>query len=261
MPQLRSLLCIGAALLGLAGCNPEDMIKKVASEEDQQVATQCIDALRARRFDAIENTLAEELKSPETRNKLEQMASLLPAGKPDTIKLVGANINMGGGARTSDITYQYTFGKRYFMVNCATSTGVSDRHIVGLNVQELEFPIEEQAGFSLKDKTPAQYALLIAAVLFAVLTLVALILCVLEKGLQRKWLWIIFILVGIGQLSVYWNAGAWKFAAAHLTLFSAGAVSRGYGGWVVSIGLPVGAAVYLIRRFLNHRAALRSKAG
>jgi hypothetical protein len=147
------------------------------------------------------------------------------------------------------------------MVNCATSTGVNDRHIVALNVQELEFPLEEQAGFSLEGKTPAEYALLLAAIVFAVLTLVALIVCVLEKGLQRKWLWIIFILVGFGQLSVYWNAGTWRFAAAHLTLFSAGAVSRGYGGWVISVGLPVGAAVYLARWFLNHRAAARSKVG
>jgi len=38
------------------------MIKKVASEEDQQVATECINALREKRFDAIENALADGLK-------------------------------------------------------------------------------------------------------------------------------------------------------------------------------------------------------
>jgi hypothetical protein len=43
--------------------------------------------------------------------------------------------------------------------------------------------------------------------------------------------------------------------------FSVSAVSRGYAGWVLSIALPVGAAVYLARRWLNHRAAARSKAG
>jgi hypothetical protein len=259
MPQIRFLLCLCAALICLPGCNPENMVKKVAPQEDQQAATECIDALRQKRFDALENTLAEGLQGPETRATLERMANMLPAGTPDAVKLIGADIKVAGGSRISDITYQYSFGKRYFMVNCATSTDATSRHIVALNVHELEFSIDEQAGFHLKDKSPAQLALLLAAIVFAALTLVALVACVLEKGLQRKWLWVIFILLGFGQLSVNWNSGVWSFSALHATLFSASAVSRGYGGWVISIALPVGAAVYLIRRFLNHRKVSRSK--
>jgi hypothetical protein len=80
----------------------------------------------------------------------------------------------------------------------------------------------------------------------------------LRRGLRRKWLWFIFILFGIGQLSVDWNSGAWEFSPLHFLLFSASAVSPGYGPWVVSTALPLGAAWYLARRFLNHRAAERS---
>jgi hypothetical protein len=83
----------------------------------------------------------------------------------------------------------------------------------------------------------------------------------LELRRRRKWLWIIFILFGIGQLSVDWNSGAWQFSPVHFLLFSASAVAPGYGSWVVSTAFPVGAAWYLIRRFLNHRAAGRSNGG
>jgi len=260
MSKFRLLLCFGAALMCLSGCNPEKMIEKVAPEEDQQVATECINALRAKRFDAIENTLAEGLKGDATRATLEGMANMLPAGKPDAIKLIGAAITTErSGARTSDISYQYTFGKRHFMVNCATTTELQTRHIVALNVRELEFSIDEQAGFNFKDKTPAQFALLCAFVLSLVITLAALVLCIVDKTLQRKWLWLIFILVGFGQVSVNWNSGVWDSSLVHVMLFSARAVSRGYGGWVISVALPLGAAVYLARRFLNHRAAVRSK--
>jgi hypothetical protein len=51
-----------------------------------------------------------------------------------------------------------------------------------------------------------------------------------------------------------WNSGAWEFSALHFLLFSASAVPPGYGPWV-------GAAWYLVRRFLNHRAAARSNGG
>ena len=260
MSKIRLLLCSVAAVLCFAGCNPEEMIKKVASEEDQQVATECINALREKRFDAIENALADGLKGPETRATLESMAKILPAGKPDSIKLIGANISAdASGARTSDIAYQYTFGDRHFMVNCATTTEERTRQIVALNVRQLEISIDEQAGFSLKGKSVAQFALLCAAVACLGITLFALVLCILDKNLQRKWLWIIFIVLGFGQLSVNWNSGAWDSSLVYVMLFSASAVSRGYGGWVISIALPVGAAVYLIRRNLNHRAAARSK--
>jgi hypothetical protein len=260
MPKTRFLLCITAALTFLAGCNPQAMIKKVVSPEDEQGATQCIEALRQKRFSAIEAHLPPELQTPDTLATLEHMAALMPAGQPDSIALVGADITTSEeGARTADISYQYTFGTRYFLVNCATRTEEKARNIVNLNVRELEFSIEKQAGFSLAEKTGGQYALLVAGVLALALTLAAFIACVMEKGLQRKWLWVVFILVGIGRLSVNWNTGVWDFQALSVTLFSANAVSRGYGGWVIAVGLPLGAAVYLIRRFLNHRAAARSK--
>jgi hypothetical protein len=261
MPQTRFLLCIGAALIFLAGCdNPEAMIKKVTSEEDQQGATQCIEALRQKRFDAIEAHLPEELSSPDTRATLEHMAGLMPAGQPDAIALVGADVNVSdAGARTADLTYQYTFGQRYFLVNCATRTDDAKRNIVGLNVRELEFSIEKQAGFSLADKPPGQYTLLLAGLLALGLTLWALAVCAREKGLKYKWAWLLFIVLGVGKLSVNWNTGVWDFELLRVVLFSANAVSRGYGGWVLAVGFPLGAAVYLIRRFLNHRAAARSK--
>ncbi|HEX6395978.1 MAG TPA: hypothetical protein VFZ95_01015 [Steroidobacteraceae bacterium] len=261
MPKPRFLLCLGAALICLAGCNAEDMVKKVASDEDQQGATQCIDALHKKRFDAIEAHLDPQLRSPETRPTLEHMAAMLPPGEPDAVKLVGANINVSSqGARTADLIYQYTFGKRYFMVNCGTRTEEEKRSIVALNVKELEFPIEQQAGFGLANKTPGQYGILVAAVLFLALTLTALITCIMDKRLPRKWLWILFIIVGIGKLSINWNSGTWDFSPVNILLFSVSAVSRGYAGWVLSIALPVGAAVYLARRWLNHRTAARSKA-
>jgi len=261
MPKTRFLLCIGAALICLTACNPEDMVKKVASDEDQQGATQCIDALRNRRFDAIETHLDPSLRSPETRTTLEHMAGMLPPGQPDAVKLIGANINVSEqGARTADLIYQYSFGKRWFMVNCATRTDADTRSIVALNVKEMEFPIEQQAGFGLANKTPGQYGILVAAVLILGLTLTALITCIMDKQLTRKWLWVLFILVGIGKLSINWNSGTWDFSPVSILPFSVSAVSRGYAGWVLSIALPVGAAVYLARRWLNHRAAARSKA-
>jgi hypothetical protein len=248
-------------MLAGAGCSQEEMLRKIASDEDQKVARQCIDTFRNGNLAGIEARLDPSLKGADTHAALVQMAAMLPPGSPDAVKLVGANLDRRNDARSMNLTYQYAWGQQFFLINCATRTQGEERIIFGLNVQQLDGSVEQQGRFELKGKSPFQYTVLLAAVVFLVLSLVALFRCILEKDLRRKWLWIIFILFGIGQLSVNWNSGAWEFSALHFLLFSASAVSPGYGPWVVSVALPVGAAWYLVRRFLNHRAAARSNGG
>lgn len=261
MSRARIVWCALAALTVIGGCNRDDMLKKFASDQDQKVARQCIDTLRHRNFAEIEARLDPSLRSPDTRALLEKAANLLPPREPDAVILVGAQLNTADGVRSSNLTYQFSYGEQHFMINCATRAEGKARIIFGLTVNVLEGSLEQQSRFDLKGKSGLQYSVLIAGIVFLVLSLVALIRCIMEKNLRRKWLWIICILFGIGQLSVNWNSGTWEFSPVHLLLFSASALSPGYGPWVVSVALPVGAAWYLIRRFLNHRAAARSNVG
>jgi hypothetical protein len=261
MRRTSTLWCAFVALLAGAGCSQEELLQKIASEEDQKVARECIDTFRKGDLAEIEARLDPSLKGADTHAALAQMAAMLPPGKPDAVKLVGANLNTNNDTRSMNLTYQYTWGQQYFLINCGTRTQGEQRVIFGLNVNQLDGSVEQQGTFDLKGKSPFQYAVLLAGVVFLVLSLVALFRCIMEKDLRRKWLWIIFIQFGIGQLSVNWNSGAWEFSAVHFLLFSASAVSPGYGPWVVSVALPVGATWYLVRRFLNHRAAARSNGG
>lgn len=254
----RIALLALAALFFLAGCDREAMLQKFASEEDRKFATQCIDTLRAGKLDEIEQQLDASLRTAETHAVLVRIIELLPKEEPSAVKLVGAQLQVGTQGRDSNLTYQYSYGERHFLINCAIRTKDSGRVIFGLNVHGLDASIEQQQEFGLAGKTPLQYAVLLGVVVALVLTLVALIRCVMEKELRRKWLWVLFIIVGIGQFSVNWHDGNWVFSPVYLMLFSASAVSYGYGGFELSVALPLGAIVYLVRRSRNHRAASRS---
>jgi hypothetical protein len=254
----RIALLALTALPFLSACSQEAMLEKFASAEDRKVATQCIDNLLQGNFEEINAHLDPTLRTGDTQAAFDHMLAMLPKEKPSAVKLVGAQLNVSTEGRESNLTYQYSYGERHFLINCATRTRDSERIIFGLNVNTLESSLEERQRFDLAGKTPLHYAMLLGVIAALVLTLVALIRCVMEKDLRRKWVWVLCIIFGIGHLELNWVDGTWSFSPVYFQLFSAGALSTGYGGWVVSLSLPLGAILYLVRRYRNHRALARS---
>ena len=86
------------------------------------------------------------------------------------------------------------------------------------------------------------------AVCVALFTLVVLVVAAKTKMKRRKWLWILFIIFGIGKFSVNWTTGQWGVQFFALQLFSASSYSDLYGPWIISASLPIGAVIFLLRR-------------
>ena len=64
----------------------------------------------------------------------------------------------------------------------------------------------------------------------------------------RKWPWVLFIIFGIGKVTVNWNTAEWSVVPVSVQLFSASAVSAFYGPWLISASIPLGALAFLIYR-------------
>jgi hypothetical protein len=63
-----------------------------------------------------------------------------------------------------------------------------------------------------------------------------------------EWLWMIFILIGIGRFPVNWTTGQWTFSPFYFLLFGAGSFAQPYSAWLVSVAVPLGAILFLFRR-------------
>jgi hypothetical protein len=246
------------ALLITAACTQDELLEKIASPEDRKNATECLDLVRAGDIAALEARIDPSLKAPDLHATLQNIADILPDGKPDSVTLVGANVNTNGDGRTANLTYQFGYGERWFMANCALKKTGNTLTILGISAQPLEKALQK-ASFDLGGKTPKHYAILVAGIVFVLISVFALIVCIMERGLRRKWAWILFIILGIGDLTLNWATGETTLSVATVQLFSASAVAEMYGAWMISIGLPLGAMWYLARRFLlNPRPADRS---
>jgi hypothetical protein len=243
-------------LVALLGCSQEDLLQKFSSPEDQATAKIYIAHLRARNFDEIERALDASMRAPNIRDTLTKMSALVPNQEPISIKLVGAQTFHTSDAKTVNTTFEYNFGDKWLLANVAVRDRQGTKTIVGFNVNPMTESLESRNRFTLVGKSTIQYAVLVAAIAAVLITIYSLIVCAKTKLSRRKWLWILFILVGFGKIAVNWATGEWGVAPFSVQLFSASAFAPLYGPWTIAASIPVGAIAFLIYK----RSRLESKA-
>ncbi len=250
--NVRFVLPVGLLFLTMfSGCTPADpasLIKKFTPPEDEAIATNYIALLRRNEFEQIEKDLDPSLKSVLTQDTLMKMAEAIPTQNPISVKVIGAQQVRDPGTYQINLTFEYQFPSKWLLINVATQKKDGVSTIIGFNVYPLSDSLENLNKFTLAGKTFLQYATLALAFLIPLFTLYALVLCIRTKMIKRKWLWIIFILIGIGKLTVNWTTGQWNFAPLSFQLFGAGSFAPPYGAWLISISLPLGAIMFLFRR-------------
>lgn len=234
----------------IAGCSQESMLKAFTSPEDEKVAKDYIALLQQKKFDQIENDLdpAIKAKSADFHQTLLGMGALIPAQNPLSVKLVGASFLNGTHLHKSDITYEYRYPDQSILVRVAVQKKDGVSTIIGFDVRKLSDAEGAGNKFGLSGKSALQYTVLSAAVIAPLFSLYALILCIRTKIRGRKWPWIIAILLGVGTFSVNWATGHWGFQLISIQLFSASAFAPQYGTWTISVSLPLGAILFLLRR-------------
>jgi len=242
------LLCLALCTV-LAGCSFEAWIGLVATPDDQAHARGLVDRLRARDHAAIERELRPDLRTPELRKTLEAMAAAVPAGEPRSVTILGAHKDTGpGGTRlTLDIEYEFEAGWMLARVTTEVQDGV--RSVIDFHVQPRSRSLAAEHRFGLAGKSLLQYGVLAAALASLALIFYALYRCVRTRGLAKKALWVVFILLGFGQLAVDWTSGEWRFVPLHLQLLGAGLTAPPGGPWTLSVSLPFGAIIFLLREW------------
>jgi len=230
------------------GCSQDELLQKFSSPEDQATARNYIELLRARKFEDIEKALDSSIRTPNIRDTLEKMAALMPNQQPTSEKVVGAQSFHTSDSKTVNTTFEYNFGDKWLLANVMVRDRQGTKTITGFNVNPLTASLEAQNRFTLTGKSPIHYTVLVAGIAAVLLSVYALVVCARSKLLKRKWLWILFILVGFGKLVVNWTTGEWGIAPLSVQLFSASAMAPLYGPWTIAVSLPLGALVFLLYR-------------
>jgi hypothetical protein len=224
------------------------MIQKFSTPEDQQITKDYINQLRARDFAPIAAAIDPSIRRPDMNEVLAKMADKLPQQEPTTITLVGARSESTAHSKKVNTTFEYQFGDKWFLINVATLTADGPRTIIGFNVLAEVQALKAQNRFTLNGKSPIQYSVLILAFLVPLFTLYALLVCIRTRLKGPKWPWILFIIVGLGRITVNWTTGQWVIGVLTAQLLGASEFRELYGPLMISVGVPVGALTFLLSR-------------
>lgn len=253
--NLRRLV-FGLLLTALVGCGQTEdastQLEKLTSPAEKAVALHYIDLLRQKKLEEIEKALDPSIIDATTHEKLAHMAGLFPAGELSAFRLVGVQRNTlnnnGNKEGFLNHTFEYEVGGQWLVAAVNMNTQGEKSHIVSFTVTLQPASFEEQTKFALVGKTPLHYAVLLQGVVYLGITLYALILCVRTKFIGRKWPWVIFVICGVTQFTLNWQTGDWWWNPTSVVFFSAGATAQLYSPWIFSLGFPLGAIIFLVRR-------------
>lgn len=234
-------------LLLLGGCSYDETLNKVLPKEESAYAQERLEDLRHKRFDVVRAALSPDVVTPDIEARLAQAASFFPAGDPIRIKPIGANIHRSGDRWQANLTYQYYFEDAWAAANILLGRVGSNKVVVqGIRITRLPQPLEEMYAFTVAGKSILHYVFLTLAIAIPLFVLYVLVLCIRAPIGKRKWLWILFVLVGVVAFRLDWTTGATEIQLLHALLFGAG-VHRAspYASWVFTLSIPLGAMLFL----------------
>src|SRR5215470_1209374 len=200
-------LAVVACCLGLAGCSQASLMKRFTPAADEAISRKYVDLLRQQQFAQIECDLDPSLVDSNVQAMLTQMAALFPPGDPKSAKVVGAHVFRDSELSRTNITLEYEFPSQWLLVDITSQRKEDSFRIVGFHVNPISDSLENINKFTLIGKGPGQYSVLVLAVLASVFSFYVFVLCLRTKNLGKKWLWAIFILIGVGKLVVNWTTG------------------------------------------------------
>ena len=255
------LLLVCLAALSLAGCQGPTIKPDVDA-----TAKAGFDDFRRGDFAALNALLGPEIKeTPDLDVKFAQLRANVPNQPPRGRKTIGWNlVEQPHGEETVDVSDEYDFGDRIVLWSThlhKPSSGapwlIEGLHLNSATIQQLAVN-----RFTLTDKAPLQYAFLLAAILSPVLMIAALIKVIRAKGLRRKWLWAIAAFAGVFSFQMNWATGRIFSNFLTVQLLDAGA-TRGastFSAWVITMTLPLGAALILAGVWANPARARKRPA-
>jgi hypothetical protein len=226
----------------------QNWMNRITPPEDDALARALVAALLAGDYGFVMANMDERALGETPEATLKELYEYIDHDAPQAIELVGCNIFRSGKRRKSSLTYQLEFPHSWCVAVLVIASDNSTRKAIGFRLQKLPASLAEINKFTLKGKTFAHFTVLLNMIGVPLFVVYALIKCI-RTRIRRKWLWMLFILVGIGALELNWTTGQMRLEALSIQLLGASFLRQGfYGPWILGISFPLGAVMFLRRR-------------
>ncbi len=245
--RLCCLVIMTAALM--AGCNAQQAFDAMAPQEEAAQARQVIAQLAARDFASVQAHLDPTLQTSATAAQLAEIANHIPAGTPKHVRLIGFNTVQKKTDVQYSFAYEYEWDDQWMVAQVMFYRKAGQLLIAGVHVNPVAQSERAVHAFSLAGKGPLHLLMLGLSVLVPLFILTTLVICYRTPVPKRKALWYLFIAVGLVQFTLNWTSGAINVQLLAFLVLGAGFMQgSAYTPLLLSVALPVGAVVFLLKR-------------
>lgn len=162
--------------------------------------------------------------------------------------------NPRDGVLASRIFYQLQLENDKWAIAKVWHEKINNQWVIqGFHLQQTPLPVQQQGNFTLLEKTPKHYFILIGNILGTLFCIYCFSLCF-GSNTNRKILWLLFISIGFGMIGIDWTKGQIRSDILWLQLppFPVERITP-YAQWLFKTSLPIGALVYYFYKYKQEK--------
>lgn len=246
----RLLLLAGSIALAFAtGCWGPAGLEGVVQDDEAAFARKVNNLLHQRNVEALRAMVDSELLTGDFEAAVAEVLAFVPEVAPTSSALIDYRFQWQGGMTFKTITVENEYVDEWLLVVVATRAIDGKQVLSGLHV----YPQPASQGylnrFTLAGKGLVHILVLNLALLVPAFIIFSLVQFIRTPAPSVKWLWILFIVVAVGQFDFNWTSGVLNFKPLSFQLFGAGFLRSGVAGPIhLHIGLPIGGVIFLLKR-------------
>ena len=247
----RSLIFVVICAL-ITGCSHERDYSDIADSSKDELARSYIQSLLDGDYERLNQDLATGVHMAADNDVWSTARSLYGQEELIDIRVIGYQSQwVSNGPSSYFFTYEHQFADRWIV----TTVGLQESkhgYVSIYNFRTMN-PTQESIvtlnQFSLKNKSITQYLFFAATCLVPVFVLTSFVVAIFTKFPRRKWLWLIFILLGLFKFIMNWHTGELSFSLLNINLLGFSLQSDSViSPWYVAFSLPVGSVLFWLKR-------------
>lgn len=255
MKKVLVFLLLMALCFCLSGCRmlTQGLLDVVADKAEESGATalarQFVDGLLAGDADLVDAVLTPEISRESVETATAELGALLPAGVSEyTLTPTHLSMQTNNGTSRETIQFVLRIGEKSFLLETLRISGYEG--LCHVSLQEIE---PGSASESAASASPLWTVISLAVTLAVFAILLWAIVDALRRPLNRRWLWLLVIILG-NLLIVFTAANGQIRLSGNLGLYlSSARIAVSEGSFGLKAMLPVGSVVYLAMRKKLHK--------
>ena len=236
--------------LFVGGCGAGDEAEPIAPTEESKFAEEYLQRFIAGDFEHVRRHVDPEIAGQTTDANLRRIRDFVPAEEPLSVELIGYNVRTVNADWWGNYSFEYHFPSGWAVASVAMRRPEGQQAtVIGFDFYLTPASQRELNAFTFAGKSALHYLVVAAAVLVPAFMLVTVYFCIRTPMAKWKWLWVIFILLGVGSFTLNWTTGAFAFGILRVSLLGAGvAAASPNAPWIITVSFPLGAVMFWFRR-------------